>query len=70
MDRINKLSIIGWAIILLSIGISSTAAAYSDYYDDYYYDEGLLFGLSALICGVIAVIWIVWIVLAIWVFRR
>ena len=31
MDRIKKLSIISLAIILLSIGMSSTAAAYYDY---------------------------------------
>lgn len=68
MNKLKKLSIIGLAYVLFSIAITSLAGAYDTYnYDTT--DSNLFLGLGALVCGVIVVIWIVWLVLAIWVYK-
>jgi hypothetical protein len=68
MDKLKKISIIGLAFLLLSILMTAMVSAYYEY--DYTpVDEGFFLGLSALICGIIVVIWIVWLVLAIWVYK-
>jgi membrane protease YdiL (CAAX protease family) len=66
MDKLKKLSIIGLACVLLSITITGLAGAAEPYGLP---DEGVLFGIGALTCGIVAVIWIVWLVLAIWVYK-
>jgi Na+/H+-dicarboxylate symporter len=72
MDKIKKLSIMVLAIIVLSIGLSSTVAAY-DPYDDYYdysdeADLGFL-GLSGIMCFIFLIPVIIGIILAIWVYK-
>ena len=70
MNNLKKLSIIGLACVLMSITITGLAGAYDPYYYDTTVDEGLLFGIGSLTCGIIIVIWIVvWLVLAIWVYK-
>jgi len=71
MDRMKKLSIIGLAIIILSLGLSSTVAAYDPYDYDYYSADdaaGLaLFG--GLMCVVWVVVLVIGILIAVWVYR-
>jgi hypothetical protein len=67
MDKLKKLSIIGLVIIVLSIGISNTVAATNPYGFDY--SPEVFAGLSALVCGVIVVVFIIFLLIAIWVYR-
>ena len=67
MNKIINLKIVTFLSVLLSMFISSFAFA-----ADYFYsplDQGIFFGLSGLICGLIIVIWIVFILIAIWVYK-
>ena len=67
MNKIINLKIVTFFSVLLSMFISSLAIA-----ADYFYsplDQGIFFGLSGLICGLIIVIWIVFILIAIWVYK-
>ena len=62
------------ACILLSVAVSTIASAQTYPWDttDYYGDEAAaagLFGLSMLCCVLIAIPWIIWLVLAIWVYK-
>ena len=67
MEKTKKLSIFILAILMAMVGLSSIVVA-QDYY--YTYDEGWLFGLSAAVCGVFILIWfIIFILIAIWVYR-
>lgn len=71
MEKLKKLSMIGLAIAVLSIVISSTVAAY-DPYDYYgYSDEAALgfLGLSGIMCFVFLIPIIIGIILAIWVYK-
>ncbi|MDH7507188.1 MAG: zinc-ribbon domain-containing protein [Candidatus Thermoplasmatota archaeon] len=66
MNKIINLKIIILINILFSLIISTLASA-----ADYTYtsvDQGI-FGLGGLICGVIIVIWIIFILIAIWVYK-
>jgi uncharacterized membrane protein len=74
MEKLKKLSIIVLAIIVLSIGISSTVTATNPYLDDYYGTDpetaGAFFGMAMLTCAIIAIIWfVIWILVAIWVYK-
>lgn len=68
MDKLKKLFLIGLAIIVLSITISNTVAATNPY--GYDFDPAAFAaGFGALVCGVIIVVCIMWIILAIWVYK-
>ena len=67
MNNIKKLSIYALAIILMLIGLSAMASAQTTINPG---DAGMLFGLSAVVCGIFALIWfIVFIAIAIWVYK-
>ena len=68
MDKLKKLSIIVLGIIILSIGISNTVVATNPYGFDY--DPTVFWaGLGALIIGICIVVFIIFILIAIWVYR-
>lgn len=62
MNKTKKLSIIALACILLSLATTSASAADST-------DTAAFLGFSALICGVLVAVFIVFILIAIWVYR-
>ena len=68
MDKLKKLLIISLAIIVLSIGISNTVAATNPYGSDF---NPTLFaaGLGALVIGICIVVFIIFILIAIWVYK-
>ncbi len=68
MDKLKKLSIIILGMIILSIGISSIVTAYEPYNIDNV-DAGLL-GLGVMvIIGIFLAVFIIFILIAIWVYR-
>ena len=72
MDRLRKISIIALTTIFLSFAISTIATA-SDPYDYPYLgteEAGAFFGLSMAVCGIFMLVWfVIWILVAIWVYR-
>ena len=68
----KKLTIV-LACVLLSVTLSTIASAqdYEDWFgaDDAAAASAGLFGLSALCCFIIAIPWIIWLILGIWVYK-
>ena len=56
--------------ILVRLAISTIASAADNPWDEYNPQAGWAFmGLGLAVCGIIAVVWIIFIVIAIWVYR-
>jgi Na+/H+-dicarboxylate symporter len=70
MDKIKKLSIMVLAIIVLSIGLSSTVAA-SNYWDDndYGYPEEAMFLGLGLMCIIPIIFLVIGLLIGIWVYK-
>ena len=70
MYKINKSAVVLICIFAM-VALSSLASA--DYWDDYYSaqgDAGAFLGLSLIACAVGVIIWfVIWILIAIWVYR-
>ena len=67
MNKSKKLSIIVLACVLLSVAVSTVASADTN---DLTSEEEAAFGLGLALCAVIALIWfIVFIAIAIWVYK-
>lgn len=67
MNKIINLKIATMVCFLLSLAITTLVNA-----ADYTYtpvDQGIFFGLGGLVCGIIIIIWIVFILIAIWVYK-
>jgi hypothetical protein len=67
MDKLKKISIISFAIFVLSMVISNTVAATNPYGSDF--NPAIFAGFGALVLGLIIVSFIIGILLAIWVYR-
>ena len=84
-ERVNlskKMSLIALTCIVMSLAITTVVSAtdwngdgiddgsWEDYYGSAATEAGLLFGLSALICGVVVIAWfVIWLLIAIWVYK-
>ena len=68
MDKSKKL-IIALMGILLTMAISTVANAADNPYDYSNQAAWSLFGFGAVVCAVIIVVWVIFILIAIWVYR-
>ena len=73
MNKLSKLGIVALTLLVLSIAMSAVATAQYDDYDWTYEDSAEAAGIMALfggiMCFVVIGIWVVWLVLAIWVYK-
>ena len=68
----SKKLIVVLACILLSVTLSTIASAQDDPWETFYGDEAAaagILGLSMLCCVLIAIPWIIWLILGIWVYK-
>ena len=66
MDQLRKISLIGLAFLLLSITITGIASGQNEMPDEVTW----FFGLGAAVCAVVVIFWfVIWILVAIWVYR-
>jgi heme/copper-type cytochrome/quinol oxidase subunit 2 len=66
MDQLRKISLIGLAFLLLSITITGISSGQNEIPDEVTW----FFGLGAAVCAVAVIFWfVIWILVAIWVYR-
>lgn len=68
MNKLNKTGIIALTLLVMSLCVSSLGTASFDT-NEPEVEEGLLFGFGVLMCVIWLVVFIVFIVLAIWVYK-